>query len=221
MSLFTLYGINGVGKDTIASYIKEKYPEINITSMSRLYMYILGITNTYDTSENVNENQYKVLESVPQEKMIRIENNEYKNIIIDISNMSKDTIFLGHLISVLRLGDKINYLTNRKTPNWFIDANKEITEVLLPYDVIADRRKQDVQRKRSILYDDIKFHQELCNKEWERIKNLNPTNENKMHYIENLNITESVSDFENIILGTNYDYIKKNDNKLTKKYLLK
>ena len=80
MAITTIFGINGVGKDTVANSLRTNNPDLLVTSISRMLMYILGITKTYDVNEKVCEEQYKMLESVPQEKMIKIENTDYKDI---------------------------------------------------------------------------------------------------------------------------------------------
>ena len=38
-----------------------------------MLMYILGISKTYDVREKVTEEQYKILESIPQTQMVKIE----------------------------------------------------------------------------------------------------------------------------------------------------
>ena len=76
MAITTLFGINGVGKDTIAENLRKKNPEITVSSVSRMLMYILGISKTYDVREKVTEEQYKILESIPQTQMVKIENEE-------------------------------------------------------------------------------------------------------------------------------------------------
>lgn len=95
MGLYTIFGINGIGKDTIAEELRNKNPEIEVTSMSRLLMFIIGISKTYDVREKISERQYKTLENIPQSKMIDIENNEYRELIEKISKSDKYVIRNG------------------------------------------------------------------------------------------------------------------------------
>lgn len=44
MGLNTIFGINGIGKDTVAEELRKRKPEVIVTSMSRVLMYILGIS---------------------------------------------------------------------------------------------------------------------------------------------------------------------------------
>lgn len=52
-------------------------------------MYILGISKTYDVREKVTEEQYKILESIPQTQMVKIENEEYRRILEKIAKEDK------------------------------------------------------------------------------------------------------------------------------------
>ena len=66
MGIYTIFGINGIGKDTVSEEIRKKRQDIKVTSMSRLLMFILGISKSYDVREKINEEQYKALEEIPQ-----------------------------------------------------------------------------------------------------------------------------------------------------------
>ena len=41
IGLNTIFGINGVGKDTVAEALRQRNPEIKVVSGSRLLMYLL------------------------------------------------------------------------------------------------------------------------------------------------------------------------------------
>lgn len=214
MSLITIYGINGVGKDTVANELRKNNPDLSVASISRILMYILGITRTYDVSEKVGEEQYKILESVPQEKMIAIENNEYKELLYEISNSKENLIILSHLISALRHGDKVQYLTDRTTPDWYIDLNQALIQLVAPTDIISARRKNDLLRKRDISASEIEYHQMLCTKEWERIQQVNMDVGNKMFVVNNIDLLTATSEVETIIYGEPKKLIKtRSDNK--------
>ncbi len=199
MALTTIFGINGVGKDTVANELRANNPDLMITSISRMLMYILGITSSYDVNEKVSEEHYKMLESVPQEKMIKIENTDYKKILYEISKSNREIIMLSHLISALRHGEKIKYLTDRITPNWYVDLNKALIQLVAPLDIISKRRKTDLLRKRKTDIDEIEYHQSLCTNEWERIKRVNANASEKMFIVNNINLNEATNDVENII----------------------
>ena len=201
MALITIYGINGVGKDTVANSLRDKNNDLSITSISRMLMYILGITKTYDVNERVCEEQYKMLESVPQKKMIEIENTDYKKLLNEISSSKENLIMLSHLISALRHSDKTQYLTDRITPDWYVNLNQALIQLVAPTDIISERRKNDLLRKRDINVSEIEYHQSLCTKEWERIKRINPEATSKMFIVENIDLDTATKEIENIMNG--------------------
>ena len=199
MAITTIFGINGVGKDTVANSLRTNNPDLLVTSISRMLMYILGITKTYDVNEKVCEEQYKMLESVPQEKMIKIENTDYKDMLDEIASSKEDLIMLSHLISALRHGDKIQYLTDRTTPDWYVKLNQALIQLVAPSDIVSYRRKNDVNRKRETSIKEIEYHQSLCTNEWERIKRVNPDTTNRMFIVNNINLSDATNEIEKII----------------------
>ena len=199
MAITTIFGINGVGKDTVANSLRTNNPDLLVTSISRMLMYILGITKTYDVNEKVCEEQYKMLESVPQEKMIKIENTDYKDMLDEIASSKEDLIMLSHLISALRHGDKIQYLTDRTTPDWYIKLNQALIQLVAPSEIVSYRRKNDVNRKRETSIEEIEYHQSLCTNEWERIKRVNPDTTNRMFIVNNINLRDATSEIEQIM----------------------
>lgn len=199
MAITTIFGINGVGKDTVANSLRTNNPDLLVTSISRMLMYILGITKTYDVNEKVCEEQYKMLESVPQEKMIKIENTDYKDMLDEIASSKEDLIMLSHLISALRHGDKIQYLTDRTTPDWYVKLNQALIQLVAPSDIVSYRRKNDVNRKRETSIEEIEYHQSLCTNEWERIKRVNPDTANRMFIVNNINLSDATNEIEQIM----------------------
>lgn len=199
MAITTIFGINGVGKDTVANSLRTNNPDLLVTSISRMLMYILGITKTYDVNEKVCEEQYKMLESVPQEKMIKIENTDYKDMLDEIASSKEDLIMLSHLISALRHGDKIQYLTDRTTPDWYVKLNQALIQLVAPSDIVSYRRKNDINRKRETSIEEIEYHQSLCTNEWERIKRVNPDTTNRMFIVNNINLSDATNEIEQIM----------------------
>lgn len=199
MGLYTVFGINGIGKDTVAKEIRKKTQDIEVTSMSRLLMFILGISKSYDVQEKINEEQYKALEKMPQSTMRFIEDNEYRQLLERLAKEDKDVIFLSHLITALRLGNKVEFLEDRKTPDWFVDINDKLIQLVAPAQMVAERRQRDKTRRRCYEIDEIIKHQELCTKEWERIKKKDYCTARKMSIVENIDLNQAVREVENII----------------------
>lgn len=199
MGLYTIFGINGIGKDTVAKEIRKKTQDIEVTSMSRLLMFILGISKSYDVQEKINEEQYKALEKMPQSTMRFIEDNEYRQLLERLAKEDKDVIFLSHLITALRLGNKVEFLEDRKTPDWFVDINDKLIQLVAPAQMVAERKQRDKTRRRCYEIDEIIKHQELCTKEWERIKKKDYCTARKMSIVENIDLNQAVREVENII----------------------
>lgn len=210
MSLNTIFGINGVGKDTIAEQIRKNNPNVRVTSMSRLLMYILGITSNFDVRKKVGEKEYGMLEAVPQSRMIEIENSEYRQFIERFSNSKENIIFIGHLITAMRHGTNVTYLRDRLTPDWFIKCNNNLIQVVAPFELINSRRKLDSDRLRVSDISQIKEHQLLCSQEWERIKRSKLIPASRMHIVENIELSKATNELEKIIFDK--DILKEGEN---------
>lgn len=204
MGLNTIFGINGIGKDTVAEELRKRNPKIEVTSMSRVLMYILGISNTYDVHEKITEKQYKLLEDTPQNIMKDIENTEYRHLLENMAKGEENVIFLAHLVSALRLGNNVKYLDDRLTPEWFVKSNKNLIQLIAPADLISDRRKKDFSRRREVDVAQISTHQQMCSKEWERILSMSSSSKKKMYVVENIELSKAVKEIEDII----YERIK-------------
>ena len=199
MSVNTIFGINGVGKDAVASELKKENPKITVTSMSRLLMYLLGISQTYDAAEKITEAQYKKLEEVPQKDMIELEQQEYRALLEDLTKQDDKVLILAHLISALRHGDETEYLTNRQIPDWFVDINENLVQLVAPPEVILERRLNDTSRNRKADISQIVEHQSLCDDEWERIGKSKVLVKRKMHVIPNLDLGRTTREVRNVI----------------------
>ena len=203
MTLSTLYGINGVGKDTVAEKLRESVDQrLIVTSMSRLSMYLLGIAKDLDVSGKLPPDAYKRLEQVPQPEMIALENGPYKEMVAELADGGDKALLLGHLVTALHLGGSINYLTDRTTPDWYIENNSSFVQLTAPAETIMQRRQRDAStgvRSRPVEFDQIIEHQELCNQEWERIESGLVTPSRGMHVIENQDLDRAVAEVREII----------------------
>ena len=103
------------------------------------------------------------------------------------------------LITALRLGNKVEFLEDRKTPDWFVDINDKLIQLVAPAQMVAERRQRDKTRRRCYEIDEIIKHQELCTKEWERIKKKDYCTARKMSIVENIDLNQAVREVENII----------------------
>lgn len=200
MSVNTIYGINGVGKDTVANKIEQSHQNITITSASRILMYLLGITASFSTHDNVSREQYKQLEAVPQKEMRKLEESTYKDFVKELGANKRITLVLSHLVFALYLDKKTTFLTDRFVPDWYLKANSNLIQLTARPETILQRRISDMPNRErlSVSTEEIQFHQSLCDKEWNRIKSVAPSSL-QLHTIENENLEIAVDKAEHVI----------------------
>ena len=205
MSINTLFGINGVGKDTVANELRRvEERNLTITSMSRTCMYLLGIIDSHDVSAQVGRDSYYKLEQVPQPEMIKLEGELYREFIEQMAHDEGETLFLSHLVSALHLGKTVRYLTERTTPDWFIECNSNLIQLKAPPESILERRRDDSEngtRSRPIQLKQIIEHQELCDNEWERIESGVIKPKRGMVIVENEDLSTAVAKTREVLYG--------------------
>jgi adenylate kinase len=199
MGVHTIFGIKGVGKYTVAESLREYRRELSVTSVSRMSMYLLGIISDYDVHTQVDEFAYGKLEATPQDRMIRLESSEYREKLEELSGSSQPTVVLNHLVVAMRHLGQVEYLTNRQTPDWYIDINRSLLQLVAPPELIVGRRQSDKSRLRVADIDQITEHQELCDLEWQRIADSGGNLGGKMKIIPNIDLNSAVKDVEDVI----------------------
>lgn len=205
MSLNTLYGVNGVGKDTVAAEIKaNRAQDVVITSASRLSMYLLGITDNFDAQRSISRDHYKKLESVPQTEMVELEEGPYKEFVTELANGGDRVMMLSHLVFALHLDKEVVYLADRHVPDWYISENDSLIQLTSTPEEILARRRIDAltgSRDRPALLSQIMAHQALCNTEWNRIKNGQTLPKKGMHTVENTSLPDTCLEVGDILYG--------------------
>lgn len=179
MSLEIIFGINASGKDTIAKEIKKINNDIQITSESRLLMYLLGYISDFSSENQINKNAYKKLENTSQEKIIEITKTTYKKKLEEFKESNTKYFLLSHLVFVLAVDkDKPIYLKDRDIPEWYNSVGNNFIQIVCNPKEILKRRQKDKKngvRDRGNIdsFKEIKKHQNLCNVKWAKlIKNL-------------------------------------------------
>ena len=172
MSLYTMFGVNGVGKDTVAAELARGYEHMTITSESRMCMYLMGITTDFSQNVNPTRDNYKALEEISQDEMRRLEANEYRELATEMSESDQLYLNLSHLVFMLYLDKKPVYLTDRDKPDWYVRLNSALFNLQAPPEIIQARRmKQKQTRDRGDFpLEEIAYHQKLCDEKWQVIK---------------------------------------------------
>jgi adenylate kinase len=162
-------------------------------------MYLLGIIDGFDVRQPVGENEYRQLENTPQEEMIELEASSYREKLEELSTDGQPTIVLNHLVVAMRHLDKVKYLADRKTPDWYIRANDSLVELVAPADVIAERRQTDKSRLRIPDIAQINEHQALCDLEWQRVTGICSNVDTKTKIVRNIDLRDASSEVEGVI----------------------
>lgn len=210
MSLITIYGINGIGKDTVANALKNSVTQnIYITSTPRLLMYAFGITKTFYTNEKIQKEQYQMLESIDQSEIDKIDNTYCRELLEEFAaSNSRYFILISHLVPALNLySEETSYLTDRKIQDWYIDLNRCLVQLVAPAEIVLKRREEDLRfRSRPVSIDQIKYHQNLCDVEWARI--IDSINNNNLNCvaesIPNIELIDTVEDVKRLLLYRKY-----------------
>lgn len=202
MAFHTMYGINGVGKDTIANQLRQRNPNLETITESRMLMYLLGITNSYKATDSVSREQYAQLEATPQQIVRQIETDgPLKELVGNISARPRPTLNLSHLVFAMHLNGAVEYLVKPKE-DWFLDEVDSLTQIVAPSDVILSRRLGEIGLRQRVVdgVDEIDHHQMLCDKEWDRIYG-KIGHQTTMKVIENTDLLTAVAEAEAVIYG--------------------
>lgn len=217
MSLINIFGINAVGKDTVANAIKVKHPQFSITSESRLLMFNLGYIDNYETSYPISKESYRKLENTNQSDIIQITNTSYKDTLIKFHSSNKNIILLSHLVFALNVDkEKPVYLDKRELPIFLPDVVDCFIQLVSSPEEIYRRRISDnmdgIRDRGFTSKNEIIKHQDLCNIKWDKLISRIP----KDRYITILN------DNLNLAVKLSYNFIdnfNKNKHQLSNKEL--
>lgn len=200
MSLITIFGVNGVGKDTIAIGFRKRNPKTFITSESRLLMHYLGIIDKYGIDDQVTKEDYKKLENTSQDQVKALTNGIYKDSLTSFSQKAHLTVLLSHLVFMLHIDkDKPVFLDEKDPP--FPELSDGLIQIKSKIEDIFSRKIKDnekgIRERYHCATELIKKHQLLCDKKWEKIVAYRPINTYTV--INNDNIDKAVIDVEKFI----------------------
>lgn len=172
MSLYTIYGINGVGKDAVARNIQQAgIGSIEVTSSSRMLMYLLGITDTYDAFARVTDVEYHRLDSLDTAYVDEVEQAKMPELVNGFAeNRQKKVIVLSHLVVAHFLSGHTEYRFGEQTSEWYVRQNESVVQLVAPSYTIMGRREKDARwRERPLSVTQIEEHQRLCDEQWRKI----------------------------------------------------
>ena len=198
--LILLYGINGVGKDTIALELSKQYKNTIIVSDQRILMYYLGLLKNYKNNIKINTEKYKALESTPRETLKKIYKTKFLETIEKIRKEYEIVFLISHLVISLHINkNKPKYLDteiiNEKLSELLFCANSIVYIKSKPEEIL-ERRIKDRKftgRNRPIDLKDIKHHQKLNDKKWKELLNHVPQNKTVTVLNHNNNLNEAIT----------------------------
>lgn len=197
MSLIAMYGVNAVGKDTVANLIQEQEGRdyIRLTSESRLLMHHLGLIPSIETKYRVSRDIYKKLEDTPQSIILELIETKYRDHLeILKSETAATTFLLSHLVFALNLDkDRPVYLL-KDIPDWTREVFNGFIHLRAPISEIIKRRHQDeeVRDRGAMEYSQIRYHQGLCDRKWEEL--VYPLHRETYTEVWNVELEESVKE---------------------------
>lgn len=168
MALFTAFGINGVGKDTVLGEIKKIEPDIRLISETKLLMYGFNILRAYDESVTPSRDDYVALEAVPQAE-IKIIEQSFPEILRAETRDRPITIITSHLIPAQLLQREAVYLVKPK-PACLHELSKALIQYTADPETVLQRRSLGSRDRGNLGMDDIIHHQNLCDGEWLRLQ---------------------------------------------------
>jgi adenylate kinase len=170
MPLFTAFGINGVGKDTVLRSVQETMPQTRLISETKLLMFGLGILSGYDETVKAERDHYAELEGTSQPKIYDVE-GQFPDILSAEAASLDPTIMTSHLIPAQLLQGEVIYLVKPK-PECIHKMSRAVLQfVANPESVMARRDNDNSERDRGNLdLNDLIEHQHLCDEEWVRLQ---------------------------------------------------
>lgn len=183
MPLFITFGINGCGKDTIATNILKQRPDIVLLSGSRIMLKGLGYDVGIEVNSPVTKEMYDHLESIPARTKEQMADEVFKNVLLEFKNTNKIGILSSHLVIAKREGHNILYEQNL-VRSWFPEVfdgfvfiKGDPSQIYLRH--IKDKQANTRDRGLSTI-ESLTNQQELSLDEWAKLVKLVPTNKVKM-----------------------------------------
>jgi len=178
--LVVIYGINAVGKDTIANEFVKFFNNSFITSEQRILMYNLGIIDSFDSHRKISRGNYKSLEGTSVSKLRSVYSFDFFNTLKKLKLEYKFVFLFSHLVVALYLDKKIRYLNlydvDKMMPDTLFNIADGIINVKANFNDILERRVMDLKllkRERVTNLKDIEYHQQLCDDVWKKLVSKN------------------------------------------------
>lgn len=208
MPLTILFGVNGSGKDTLAKCVKNKFPNLEILSGSRIMMKGMGLPVEINSDFQVPKHFYDELERLPTKTKAHMADTVFKHVLQDFNAAGRFGVLSSHLVIARREDGIISYETDL-IREWFPEIFNSFVFVRASPSEIYERSNKDKnigERDRGLFtLESINTQQKLSTEAWSKLSILLTGSKERMLSVYNLdgglgNSTEILSDFINVSL---------------------
>ncbi len=146
MALTILFGVNGVGKDTLAAEIQKTDPAPAIISSSRVLMKALGMDVKITADFPVPFSYYQRLDALDLKVANAIYEAQFPDIIRDFKRTGKNALLLSHLCIL-----KVDPTNGRRSfdddfiREWFYELFDQFVLVKADASTVKSRNEHDIK----------------------------------------------------------------------------
>jgi hypothetical protein len=144
MALTIIFGVNGVGKDTLANAVQKTHPHIALISASRALMKAFGLPVEITADFPIPFEYYRTLE-INEPIVNALYDTKFVDILREFKNSGKDGIILHHLCVIKpQLDGTLIYDDDVLRP-WFYELFDQFILIRTEPTTIKNRQEQDIQ----------------------------------------------------------------------------
>lgn len=175
MPLIITFGVNGVGKDTLAKELKKRHPELELLNGSRIMLRSLGFDIGMDVgSPTPTRAMYKVLEDLPEETKLAMTDGVFKEGLVDFKNTSRSGILSSHLVIARKNRNNTIEFQKNLFREWFPEVFDGLVLIEASPESIIKRQGLDktagFRDRGDLTREMIVEQQNLAKLEWEKVK---------------------------------------------------
>ncbi len=157
MALTIIFGVNGVGKDTLANAVQKAHPKIALVSGSRTLMKAFGLPVEITADFPVPFEYYRTLE-INESTVNALYDTKFVDLLREFKSSGKDGIILHHLCVIKpQLDGTIIYDDDVLRP-WFYELFDQFILIRTEPTIIKDRQEKDIQSGKRTRHD-LSLHQ--------------------------------------------------------------
>lgn len=189
MALTIIFGVNGVGKDTLANAVQKAHPQIILVSASRALMKAFGLPVEITADFPVPFEYYRTLET-NESTINALYDSKFVDILREFKNSGKDGIILHHLCVIKpQLDGTLIYDDDVLRP-WFYELFDQFILIRTEPKIIKERQEKDIQSgkrtRHGLSLAQIEEQVQKSDAQWQELcKELKLRGLNKYYEIEN------------------------------------